>query len=226
MLYSKLLSYVPNLSHGFTTNKEKVEPEKIVRTKQVHGNFICWVRANNIDTITEETADGIATTEKGVAIGVQSADCCPILLCGVDQNYRALSLMALHAGWKGTAKQIAAKGLTLLYRESIKLGPLTTILVIIGPYISGANFEVGEEVKNAFSSENSSITFIQKEGKYLLDIGLENIRQISQSAQKIPTLVMMESLGLCTYTNQELLPSYRREPNSPRKIISYLRMHV
>lgn len=226
MLHSKLLSQVPNLSHGFTTKEDKSGPEKLVSTKQVHGTFIYWANTNNLDNAAKEEADGIATTEQGISIGVQSADCCPILLCALDQNYHAISIMTLHSGWRGTAGRIIAKGLSLLYRESIKTSPITAILAAIGPYISGSHFEVGEEVKNILSLRNSSIRPTKKEGKYLFDIGMENIRQISLLAQKLPLLVIVESLGLCTYTNHDLLPSYRREPGVPHKIISYMRMDV
>lgn len=95
--------------------------------------------------------DALITDRRGLRIGVKSADCVPILLfdpvCG--------AVAAIHSGWKGTLKNIAAAASG---RMSAEFGTRPCDLkAVIGPCIHMEAFEVGEELVNAFCPDAAAI---------------------------------------------------------------------
>ena len=91
-----------------------------------------------------EDMDAIMTDVPGVCIGVSTADCIPLLLF----DKRRHVVCAVHAGWRGTVQRIAEKAVTAL--TTCYGSQPSDIVVQIGPGISLANFEVGDEVYEAF----------------------------------------------------------------------------
>ena len=90
--------------------------EKLVMVTQCHGTDILVIDEPNPDYahFQKLQCDGIVTNQPGVMIAVGVADCLPLLLLDPVKKVAA----ALHAGWKGTAGNIAAKGVETL----VKLG--------------------------------------------------------------------------------------------------------
>lgn len=80
-----------------------------------------------------------------VCIGVSTADCIPILLADTEHH----AIAAVHAGWRGTVARIAEKAVAALTRY-YETRP-ERVEAVIGPGISQAAFEVGDEVYEAFS---------------------------------------------------------------------------
>jgi YfiH family protein len=89
-------------------------------------------------------ADGIYTQKPSVKIGVQSADCLPILLV----NEKKTTVMALHAGWKGLTAGILNKGI----QQMKNLSPKQAIFASIGPAIAHCHYEVGPELVEALQN--------------------------------------------------------------------------
>lgn len=113
----------------------------LVMAHQVHGDRVLWHDADAPGSwAIHEGADGHATTRPGLALLVTVADCIPVYL--VDPVRRAVAL--LHAGWRGTAAGILARGVGLLGRQA---GTDPADLVMhAGIGISGPCYEVGAEV--------------------------------------------------------------------------------
>jgi YfiH family protein len=83
----------------------------------------------------------------GILLGIQTADCLPIML--VDPKHRAVGVF--HAGWRGTVKRIVEKGVGEMLRcFGSRPGDLKAA---IGPGIHGCCYEVGEEVREKFESQ-------------------------------------------------------------------------
>jgi polyphenol oxidase len=100
-------------------------------------------------TPPEEPRNGDAsfTNSRGVLLGVQTADCVPILL--VDPKKRAVA--AIHAGWRGTLARIAEKTVGEMRKQ---FGSNTAdILAALGPAIGGCCYEVGTELVTKFISQ-------------------------------------------------------------------------
>ena len=88
-------------------------------------------------------ADALVTNTPGLLIGVQTADCVPVLL--IDETTRVIA--AAHAGWKGLADGILQN--TLITMESLG-ADRTHIIAAIGPCIHANSYEVGDDVRKAY----------------------------------------------------------------------------
>ncbi len=122
-------------------------PEQTVFTHQTHTDIVTRVgkkdRGDGLFREVEPERDGICTNEPGVALVCFSADCTPILLH--DPVRRAVA--AVHAGWRGTAKGIAARAVETMSRE-FGTDP-ADVQAAIGPCIGPCCFETGTEVPAA-----------------------------------------------------------------------------
>jgi YfiH family protein len=181
--------------------------EKFVMVNQCHGTDILVIDESNADYahFQKLSCDGIVTNQSQVMIAVGVADCLPILM--LDPVKRVVA--ALHAGWKGTAGNIAAKGVETL----VKLfgSDKSDILVAMGPAIGQCCYEVDEPVKAAFISGGidwSQCAIAAGSGKWRLDLGAANRALLS--AAGLPE-ANVESAGQCVCCQQDWFFSYRRD---------------
>ncbi len=120
------------------------DPARLYTVEQEH-----TVKLVDVDDLTpEETlgieADGLLSGEPGIALGVTTADCLPVLLAA--RNHRAVA--ALHAGWRGLVAGIVARGVAALCE---KAGCVPAdVWGAVGPGIGLCCFEIGDEVVEAF----------------------------------------------------------------------------
>jgi YfiH family protein len=126
---------------------------RVVALRQIHSDIVQVVdSANELQSGTDsrETAlqgDALITREPGVLLIVQTADCVPILLA--DPKRRAIA--AIHSGWRGTARRIAAKALG---RMQMEFGTKPEdVVVALGPGIGQSCYEVGAEVAAEFQAQ-------------------------------------------------------------------------
>lgn len=120
------------------------KPWPLITSRQIHSDIIHVVASSEPAQLI---GDGLITNLPGVAIGVQTADCFPVLL--VDTKNRVVG--AFHAGWRGTVKRIVEKGAGIMRR---RFGSRPRdIHAAIGPGIQKCCYEVGEELKNDFESQ-------------------------------------------------------------------------
>lgn len=146
--------------------------------------------------------DAVMTNVPGVCIGVSTADCIPVLV--YDERKRATA--AIHAGWRGTLRHIVWKTI----REMVVgFGSEPKDLkAVIGPGISIENFEVGQEVYDAFASAGFDMTAIAKqfpafglnaeepEMKWHLDIRMCNQLDLERAGLVAENIL---DTGICTY---------------------------
>jgi hypothetical protein len=110
--------------------------------RQCHSDLI-WLEGREHPPV----GDGLLTASESIVLSVRTADCHPILL--VDVKKRAVAV--LHAGWRGTLKRIAEKGVGEM-RRWFGSRP-EDLRAAIGPGIHGCCYEVGEEVREQFRSQ-------------------------------------------------------------------------
>ena len=93
--------------------------------------------------------DGLMTDQPGILLGIQTADCIPVLVA--DRRRRAVA--AFHAGWRGTVKRIVELGIG---RMRMEFGSRPEdLMAAIGPGILACCYAVGEEVFSEFDSQFS-----------------------------------------------------------------------
>ncbi|WP_289031770.1 peptidoglycan editing factor PgeF [uncultured Paraglaciecola sp.] len=140
-------------------------------------------------------ADASFSRNKNQVCGVMTADCLPLLLCDIKGEVVA----AVHAGWRGLAAGIIENSIA-----AMKVNP-ADIMAWLGPAISQGNFEVGEDVKEAFLQYPQAFISSHASGKYLLDLYLI-------AKQKLANYGIDKVYGgnFCTYRQSDLFFSHRR----------------
>lgn len=122
---------------------------RIVMTNQIHSTIIRTATPSDIkaDLYDPEgyDCDGLITNDPGLALTIFSADCIPVLL--YDPVQRVIA--AVHAGWRGTAGDIAGKAARMM-QENYRCFP-GDILAAIGPGISQCCFETHADVPDAMA---------------------------------------------------------------------------
>jgi YfiH family protein len=117
---------------------------RLVTLRQFHSDVI-----HVADAPAEEApkADALATRAAGMLLGVQTADCVPILLA--DVRHRAVA--AIHAGWRGTLARMAVK---TLGRMQMEFGTRPRdVIAALGPAIGRCCYEVGSDVARSFAAQ-------------------------------------------------------------------------
>lgn len=157
-----------------------------------------------------EGVDAVMTDRPRTCVSVSTADCIPVLL--YDERNRAVA--AVHAGWRGTVSYIVEKVLCSM-GETYGTVP-SAVRAVIGPGISLAAFEVGEEVYEAFA--NAGFPMQRMAGRYPvaggadgekwhIDLWEANRWQLVKSGVEETSIQMS---GVCTYTRWEEFFSARR----------------
>lgn len=173
----------------------KYLPNEPFWLNQVHGTDV--VNAANAGTLA--TADASYASGAGQVCAVLTADCLPVLFCSDDGAVVA----AAHAGWRGLAAGVLERT-----AASMRV-PGNRLLAWLGPAIGPAAFEVGEDVRNAFSGADAHAArafFRHGHGKYLADI--YHLARIRLAKAGIEGVFGGE---LCTVTDPARFYSYRRD---------------
>ncbi len=140
-------------------------------TRQVHKNTVRTVTAKDAHTLFEPVpyeADGLITEDPNCALVIFTADCIPILLWDREKN----AVGALHAGWRGTAADIAGVGISRMIEE-FGSEP-KNIFAAIGPGIGQCCFETGCDVPEAMAKTlPNAMDFVKPgkvSGKFMVDL--------------------------------------------------------
>lgn len=201
---------------AYLSKKVGFDSNRIAHNIQVHSNNVRLVDDSNI-CLTQE-ADALVTSLEEVCLMVYTADCVPIVL--LDPVNMVVS--AIHAGWRGTYGSIVEKALeTMLtsYKTQAK-----DVHAYIGPFISLDNFEVGDDLYQKFeafmvekgvSYKDWEGAYINKDGKYHLDLGIINELLMLSLGVKRENI---NNLNLCTVENSDRVFSYRAHDKTEKRI--------
>lgn len=139
-----------SINRSALCNLLHITDEQLVYPHQTHQTEVRAITPSFYELSNDERnsflegVDAVMTDLPGVCIGVSTADCIPVLL--YDEAHHAMA--AVHAGWRGTVARIVEKTVRKM-EESYHTHP-QQLRAVIGPGISLRNFEVGDEVYNAF----------------------------------------------------------------------------
>lgn len=152
--------------------------------------------------------DALVSNTPGVLVAVKTADCIPVLM--VDTRTRAVA--AVHAGWRGAAKNIAAQAIAEMEK---KFGSRAQDLhVAIGPGIGKCCYEVGPEVAAQFGRYDPALQ--ESEHTAHVDLAATNRRQIEDCGVPPGQIYVA---GLCTMCHGEF-HSYRRDKEQAGRMFS------
>ena len=179
-----------------------VELDDLIMPRQTHSCRVAVIdeRFRTMDIEGQETAlegvDALVTNLRGVVIGVNTADCVPLIL--VDEA--AGLIAAAHAGWRGTAGRIAGA----VVDEMCRMGARADhIQVAMGPSICQDCFEVGDEVVEAFNKAGFNLDAIvvrnATTGKAHIDLRMANREVLVQAGVPAGHIALSQHCSRCEH---------------------------
>jgi polyphenol oxidase len=157
-------------------------------------------------------ADAAVASEPGFLLGIETADCLPVLL--VDPLRRAVA--AAHAGWRGTVAGVTRAAVAALVRAGSRPEDL---LAALGPGIGPCCYEVGDDVNMAFGPEGAAFFRKVPGGRDRLDVRAANRQQLIDAGLD-PSHI--GSVDECTFCRPDLYHSYRRDGPGSGRMISFV----
>lgn len=186
----------------------------LVTLKQMHSGLVRRVGRAEIAEQASLWGDGLVTDEPGVLLGIQTADCLPILIA--DRKRRAVG--AFHAGWRGTLKGVVEKGVALMGHD---FGSVPgDLIAAIGPGIGPCCFAVGSEVRDLFAARYPYFRELFSGNSPLsLDLVEANRRQLL-AAGVSPEAIF--TFNACTSCRTEEFFSYRAERGKTGRLMAVI----
>lgn len=212
-------SILPGVSFGwFVPSPDGTNPPKtegIILPQQTHTTHFSIL--TDPRQIFSET-DALVTELKGVAIGIRTADCIPLVAYAPDIEMIA----AIHAGWRGTIGGIAPRTLGHLIAEG---ADPTRLQVRFGPGICGDCYEVSPELADRFTEAGFG-ECVHGRHLDLIAANILSLRRLGIPWQNIvpPILCTRHSELTDSAGNPGRLPSWRRVPGLPDRLITWIRM--
>ena len=204
------------INRGRVADAMEVPGDQLVSVHQIHSAKV-EVVDGPLGT-PKPQADAMVTKTPGVALGVLTADCQPVLFADHDAGV----VGAAHAGWRGSLDGVLEATIDAM----IALGAQReTIKAVIGPSISQRAYEVGPEFLDVFLAEDPQYArfFVNGvEDKFHFDLpgfGLNKLRSAGVDA---------EWTRHCTYSDADRFYSYRRATHAREadygRLISVIRL--
>jgi len=181
----------------------------LVNAGQIHGTHVVTVtKAWPIGATPEDDkkfippGDALVTATPGIALGILTADCAPVLFA--DAGTRVIG--AAHAGWKGAIGGVVRE--TIAAMEALGANR-KKIAAAIGPCIAQANYEVGAEFRDQFLAQNSTNAdyFIDSDraGHFRFDLESYVAERLRAAGIKDVTMLSAD-----TYAREDDFFSFRR----------------
>ena len=200
----------------FVSKKMGVSKNKLMLMHQTHSNKVVEIKKNNCNTKIK--ADAMVTKMKGIALGVVTADCVPVIICDVKNQI----IGCVHAGWKGAYFGIINNTINKIK----KMNSNNLIYASVGPCISQKSYEVDLDFFKKFiklSSKNKKY-FKNKNNKKKLF----NLRKFVTD-KLLKYKIKVDQVDKDTFSQKNNFFSYRRSTKLSEKdygrCISTICMH-
>lgn len=187
-----------------------VQAQNLLSVYQIH-SATCISVSNLWSNDARPQGDAMVTDKAGLALGILTADCAPVLFYG-QKSDGSLVIGAAHAGWKG-----ALGGVLEATTDAIlALGAqLSSIKACVGPCISSSSYEVSMDFCEPFiEHHDESVRFFRsgaKEGSLYFDLPAYCAWRLFQHHVKSITLMDKD-----TYSDAQNFYSYRRMTHEGR----------
>lgn len=179
-----------------------VDLDDLVMPQQTHSCNVLTIdehfRAMDIDMQERalEGVDSLVTSLHGVVIGVNTADCVPIIM--VDELAGVIA--AVHAGWRGTVGRVAAAAVREMCRQGASA---ERVQAVMGPSICQNCFEVGDEVVDAFKQAHFDLDAIVKRnvttGKAHINLRVANRDVLATAGVSVENIVLAAHCSRCEH---------------------------
>ena len=177
----------------------------IATSWQVHGDVVRTIAKTEEAGNSDERADAVVSDLAGILAGVKTADCVPVLVGDPVTG----AFAAVHAGWRGTVQSIVERSIARL-SEVYRVRP-QDLVCAIGPAACGRNYEVGQDVIEAFADSHSGYEryFTPTRPEHaLVDLHSANRDQLLGAGVAADNIY---TAPYCTMERPDLFFSYRLE---------------
>lgn len=154
--------------------------------------------------------DGLVTTRRGLAIGVRTADCLPLLMADAE----GCVVAAIHCGWRGCVAGIATEGVRAMTAAGARP---ERIVASFGPHICQECFEVGEEVAVQFPPE----AIIRREDWARPHVSLAKAVELQLRAAGVDSIA---NTCVCSFETPAYYSVRRQGRDLPHRTISQIRL--
>ncbi|MGL4603631.1 MAG: peptidoglycan editing factor PgeF [Iodobacter sp.] len=194
-----------NLGQHVSDQPEAVAQNRLIVRQHLPADPLWLTQVHGVQVVDaasaeqNSAADASVASQAGAVCAIMTADCLPVLLC----NQAGTVVGAAHAGWRGLCDGVIEATISQM---SV---PADTLMAWLGPAIGPAAFEVGDEVRAAFTDRHpiaaAAFTPGATPGKWLADIYL-------LARQRLLDQGVTEIYGgnYCTVSDEEQFFSYRR----------------
>jgi polyphenol oxidase len=190
-----------------------VAPRHVYFLSQVHGIAARRVEAHDDRAeVLRFEGDVTMSSARGVACGVRSADCVPVLMA--DRTSGAVC--AVHSGWRGTVQNVVRAGVDAL---RALLGGRGDLVCAVGPHIEACCFEVGDDVAAELvrCSDAGDGAVIEDRGMPRVDLRAIVTAQLRSEGIELEAI---DGVRGCTVCAPELFHSYRRDGARSGRLLS------
>ena len=204
---------------GIANNSSKNLPFSISTYKGLPVQYMNQVHGTSVQAINDyvyepiENTDALFTSSNKVSLAIMSADCLPIAIA----NSEGTKIALIHAGWRGLSSGIIDKTLKMFDLDNKELKAW------LAPCISQKEYQVGNDVYEAFITlDEASVKSFKKlnSEKWLLDLQAQATRILEKFE------VSVSQSNYCTYNDEELFYSYRRDKTDKRVLTLLWRKDV
>lgn len=154
-----------------------------------------------------QKADALVTSEKGLALGILTADCCPVLFA----DPHAGVIGAAHAGWRGATQGVI--GATVAAMGKCGADP-AAISAVIGPTISVENYEVGPDFLYALNQTDPGATAFAEERDGWAKPHFNLPAYVTHRLAEAGVTKIGMTDPQCTYAHDDLFFSFRRSTHT------------
>ena len=193
-----------NKNLNFVSSKMRVSKKKLVLMFQTHSNKVVEIKKNNYKKNIK--ADAMVTKMKGIALGVVTADCVPIIL--YDNKNQIIG--CIHAGWKGAYLDIIRNTI----KKIKQMNSNNQIYACVGPCIGQKSYEVDLKFFKKF------VSLSHKNKKYFSrkrdDKKLFNLRRFVTD-KLLKHKIKVDQVNRDTYAEKSNFFSYRRSTKLSEK---------
>ncbi|MDO8488970.1 MAG: peptidoglycan editing factor PgeF, partial [Candidatus Omnitrophota bacterium] len=191
-----------------------IDYRNLICAQQVHGKNVMYVTeadkgkgALDYGSSFADT-DGFFTDKKGVPIAILSADCLSVFI----YDPKRPSIAILHAGWRGTEKNICAEGVRIM-QDKFGSQP-HRMFVGFGPSIRSCCCEVEKDFKSNFP-----FGLTNQGGRIFMDIALVNQQQLVNAGVREENIFDPK---ICTFSDNDNYFSFRKEADNAGRLISVI----
>lgn len=201
------------VEHAFG-RRDVAPPEGVLRPVQVHGAQVSEPDASN--RLVPEEADAVVSTRPGLAIGVRTADCVPILAASRD----GAAVSAIHAGWRGLAAGVVEAGMTRLAKRAAG----EPLVAAVGPRIGLCCYEVDDPVIRAFETrfgaDHARALVPTRPGHARVDLGWLVALELERLGLPRECVAVLDDV--CTRCHAEMFHSHRRDGAAAGRLLHHV----